>query len=66
MKDFIEIGGKQYIPTTKVMQRLGIGSYKSLHVWVANGTLPCPIKLGRRLYIDKDEVEARLLALTQN
>ena len=47
MKELIEIGGQEYVPAAKIMIRFGIG-YKAMYGWIANGTLPRPIKLGRR------------------
>jgi predicted DNA-binding transcriptional regulator AlpA len=60
MKELIEIGGRKYIPAAKVMGRFGIG-YKAMYTWIEKGTLPHPIKLGRRMYFDLHEIDERLL-----
>ena len=64
MKELIEIGGREYVPAAKIMIRFGIG-YKAMYGWIENGTLPRPIKLGRRWYFDHHEVDERLLARTR-
>ena len=53
MKELITIGGRDYIPATKLKERFGI-AYSSLYTWIENGTLPRPLKLGRRLYFDRE------------
>ena len=63
MKELITICGRDFIPVTKVMAQLGI-SYKTLNTWIKNDTFPRPIKLGRRLYVERDEVDASLLSQT--
>jgi predicted DNA-binding transcriptional regulator AlpA len=64
MKELIAIGGCEYITAAKIMSRFGIG-YKAMYTWIENGTLPHPIKLGRRMYFDNHEIDERLLGHTR-
>jgi DNA-binding transcriptional MerR regulator len=60
MKDSIEIGGRNYESTKQLRNRLGI-TYQTLLVWTQNGTLPEPIKLGTRVFYDKELVDRQIL-----
>jgi predicted DNA-binding transcriptional regulator AlpA len=64
MKELIEISGRKYITAARVMSHFGIG-YKAMYTWIENGTLPHPIKLGRRMYFDPQEIDEKLLGHTR-
>jgi len=61
MKHSFEIGGRLYESTALIVERLGVSSV-TLNRWHKRGLLPMPVRLGRRNYYERAEVEARLAA----
>jgi predicted DNA-binding transcriptional regulator AlpA len=59
MKKSITLQGQTFDAGEVLIQRYGI-SAMTLWRWVKRGLLPPPIKLGRRNYYERREVEARL------
>ena len=59
MKHFFEIEGRLYESTALIIERFGISSV-TLNRWHKRGLLPMPVRLGRRNYYERAEVEARL------
>ena len=59
MKHSLEFHGQLYESTALITERLGI-SRITLYRWLKRGLLPSPIKLGRRHYYARSDVEARL------
>ena len=59
MKHTLEIQGRVYESSALLIERYGLTS-NGLWKWHKRGLLPPPLKLGRRNYFLKDEVEARL------
>jgi Helix-turn-helix domain len=59
MKHTLELQGRLYESSALLSARYGVSS-NVLWKWHKRGLLPRPVKLGRRNYFPKDEVEARL------
>jgi DNA-binding transcriptional MerR regulator len=59
MKHTLEIQGRLYVSSALLSERYGVSS-NALWKWHKRGLLPPPIRLGRRNYYIRDEVEARL------
>jgi predicted DNA-binding transcriptional regulator AlpA len=59
MKECIELQGVIYDASQTLIERYGI-SAMTLWRWTKRGVLPRPIKLGRKSYFARGEVEARL------
>jgi len=60
VRDFIEIADRQYESTKLLRERFGI-TCQTLLTWTQNGTLPEPIKLGTRVFYDKELVDQQIL-----
>jgi predicted site-specific integrase-resolvase len=59
MKNIVTLQNREYVSRKVVLDLFGI-EYLTLMRWDKNGVLPDPIKLGKRLYYDRDELERRL------
>jgi predicted DNA-binding transcriptional regulator AlpA len=59
MKHTLEIQGRFYESTAMITERYGLHGL-TLWRWYKKGFLPTPVRLGRRNYYIRDQVEARL------
>ena len=59
MKHIFEFEGRLYESSALIVERLGISTI-TLYRWAKRGLLPTPIRLGRRNYFARVELEARL------
>ena len=59
MRKSIKLQGQTYDAGELLIERYGI-SPMTLWRWVKRGLLPPPIRLGRKKYYERREVEARL------
>jgi predicted site-specific integrase-resolvase len=59
MKETIELSGQVYDSGDLLRGRYGL-SEMTIYRWTKRGLLPPPIRLGRKNYYVRDEVEARL------
>jgi predicted site-specific integrase-resolvase len=60
MKDSIVLEGRAYHSIKKVQQDFGL-DHKTLTKWTRNGQLPVPVRLGNRVYFERQALESRLL-----
>ena len=59
----IELGTKIYEDADELKQRLGV-SEVTLHRYIKKGSMPRPIKIAKRRYFDREEVDLRVLRWT--
>jgi len=59
----IELGTKIYESADELKGRLGV-SEVTLHRYIKKGALPRPIKIAKRRYFDREEVDLRVLQWT--
>jgi predicted DNA-binding transcriptional regulator AlpA len=59
MRESIMLSDRELVSAPSIIKRLGI-SYETMYRWIPD-VLPPPIRIGKRLYFDKDEVENRIL-----
>jgi predicted DNA-binding transcriptional regulator AlpA len=62
MRATIQLGGQNYESAEVLAERFGT-SYSTIWKWQKSGLLPKPIRLGGRTFYNRQEVEARILAL---
>jgi predicted DNA-binding transcriptional regulator AlpA len=60
MKVTIVLKGQEYDNSTAIADKYGI-TYMTLYKWTKAGLLPQPVKLGRRVFYNRQAVENYLL-----
>jgi predicted DNA-binding transcriptional regulator AlpA len=60
MKATIVLRGQDYDNATTITDKYGI-TYMTLYKWTKAGLLPQPVKLGRRVFYNRQAVENHLL-----
>jgi predicted DNA-binding transcriptional regulator AlpA len=60
MKETIVLRGQEYDNSSTITDKYGI-TYMTLYKWTKAGLLPQPVKLGRRVFYNRQAVENHLL-----
>jgi predicted DNA-binding transcriptional regulator AlpA len=64
MKDSINIQGRDYDSRKLIQEKFDV-DYTTIDNWAKNGTLPAPLRIGRRVYFDRLAVETQILAASR-